>query len=45
MIALVNEYFETIEEIEEKPVQRCCVLENMTEEIKNLTDYHWLTYS
>jgi len=39
MIALVNEYFETIEEIEEKPVQRCCVLENMTEEIKNLTDY------
>jgi hypothetical protein len=42
---LVNEYFETIEELEEKLVQRCCVLENMTEEIKNLTNYHWLTYS
>jgi len=31
---LVNEHFETIEEMEE----------TMTNEIKNLTSYHWLTY-
>ncbi|OPF19398.1 hypothetical protein B1L04_08700 [Microcystis aeruginosa KW] len=31
---LVNEHFETIEAMEE----------TMTNEIKNLTNYHWLTY-
>ena len=41
---LVNEHFETIEEIEELLVTRCQCLENMTSTIKNLTDYHWLTY-
>ena len=42
---LVNEYFETIEEIEDVLASRCCMLQNMTEEIKNLTNYHWLNYS
>ena len=41
---LVNEYFETIEEIEEILITRCQYLEIMTNEIKNLTNYHWLTY-
>jgi transposase len=41
---LVNEYFETIEEIEEILITRCQYLETMTNEIKNLTNYHWLTY-
>lgn len=42
---LVNQYFETIEEIEDVLALRCCTLQNMTEEIKNLTNYHWLSYS
>ncbi len=42
---LVNEHFETIEEIEDVLALRCCILQNMTEEIKNLTNYHWLNYS
>jgi hypothetical protein len=42
---LINEYFESIEEMEEVLTKRCCMLENMTEEIKNLTNYHWLTYA
>jgi len=41
---LVNEYFETIEELEEILITRCQYLETMTNEIKNLTNYHWLTY-
>ena len=32
---LVNEYFETIEEIEEILITRCQYLETMTNEIKN----------
>ena len=39
---LVNRYFETIDEIEELLIKRCNVLSNMKEEIKNLTNYHWL---
>ena len=39
---LVNEHFETINEIEELLVQRCNVLREMKEEIRNLTHYHWL---
>ncbi len=43
---LVNEYFETIEEIEEILVDRCnCLREEMQSEIKNLTDYHWLNWN
>ena len=39
---LVNEHFETINEIEELLVKRCNVLREMKEEIRNLTHYHWL---
>lgn len=38
----VNEHFETLDEIEERLVTRCQVLETMTSEIKNLTNYYWL---
>ncbi len=38
----VNENFETIDEIEELLIKRCNVLREMKEEIRNLTDYHWL---
>lgn len=42
---LVNEHFETIDEIEELLVQRCNVLSEMKKEIRNLTYYHWLKFS
>ena len=43
---LVNRYFETIEELEEVLAQRCCVLQkDMKEEIRALTNFHWLTYT
>ena len=42
---LVNQYFETIDELEERLVKRCNVLSEMKEEIKNLTNYHWFTYA
>ncbi|NES04451.1 MAG: hypothetical protein F6K22_17415 [Okeania sp. SIO2F4] len=43
---LLNEYLETIEEIEETLVIRCNILrEKMKEEVRNLTNYHWLTYT
>ncbi len=41
---LVNESFETIEEIEELLVKRCNILGEMKEDIKNLTYYHWLAF-
>ncbi len=41
---LVNEYFETIDEIEKVLVKRCNVLREMPEEVKKLTNYHWLTF-
>ena len=42
---LVNEDFETLEEIEEILVIRCNFLrEEMKEEIKNMTNYYWFTY-
>ncbi|MGL6344373.1 MAG: transposase [Waterburya sp.] len=40
---LVNQYFETINEIEDILAERCCVLSEMNkDEIRNLTNYHWL---
>ena len=42
---LVNQYFDTIDEIEEVLAKRCCILSDMKEEIRNLTNYHWLPYS
>ena len=40
---LVNQYFETIEELENILVTRCNMLRTMNQEIKNLTNYYWLT--
>ena len=42
---LINEHFPTIEDLEDVLSQRCCILNEMTEEIKNLTNYHWLKIS
>ena len=39
---LVNECFESLDEIEELLVKRCNILSNMKEEIRSLTNYHWL---
>ena len=39
---LVNQNFETIDEIEEILIKRCNVLNNMKKEVKDLTNYHWL---
>ena len=42
---LVNQSFETIEEIEELLVVRCNFIRTeMKEEVKNLTNFHWLNY-
>ena len=43
--AIANENLESIEELEEILSKRCCLLSQMTEEIKNLTNYHWFKYS
>ena len=42
---LVNQYFETIDEIEDILAKRCCVLSGMEDEIRSLTDYHWFKYA
>lgn len=42
---LVNQHFETIEQIEEQLIKRCNILTTMKEEIKNLTNYHWFNYA
>ena len=39
---LINQYFETINEIEEILVERCCVVSEMKDEVRKLTNYHWL---
>ncbi|MFM2312685.1 MAG: hypothetical protein RLZZ04_1961 [Cyanobacteriota bacterium] len=39
---LVNQHFQTIDEIEDILAERCCVLTKMKDEIRNLTNYHWL---
>lgn len=41
---LVNQSFETINEIENILIQRCNILNDMQKEIKNLTNYHWLKH-
>lgn len=41
---IANENIESIEELEEILSKRCCILTQMTEEIKNLTNYHWFKY-
>jgi transposase len=42
---LVNQHFETINEIEDVLVERCCVLTEMRDEICSLTNYHWFKFS
>ena len=42
--AIANENIESLEELEEILSKRCRVLSQMTEEIKNLTNYHWFKY-
>jgi uncharacterized coiled-coil protein SlyX len=42
---LVNEHLETIEQLEDILADRCCVLQQMSDKIKNLTNYHWFNYS
>lgn len=39
---LVNQYFETINEIEDILVERCCVVNALKDEVRKLTNYHWL---
>ena len=39
---LVNQYFETISEIEDLLVERCCMVSEMKDEVDKLTNYHWL---
>lgn len=39
---LVNDYFETIDELEEVLAKRCNVLSKIKEEIRSLTSYYWL---
>lgn len=41
---LGNQHFQGIEELEQVLATRCCVLQEMQEDIKNLTNYHWLNY-
>ena len=41
---LVNQYFETINEIEDILVERCCVVSEMKNEVGKLTNYHWFQY-
>lgn len=41
---LVNEHVESIKELEDILSKRCCVLQEMKEEIKGITNYHWLNY-
>ena len=39
---LINQYFETINDIEDILVERCCVVSQMKDEVCQLTNYHWL---
>lgn len=42
---LVNQYFETINEIEDILVERCSIVSQMKNEVCRLTNYYWLQYS
>lgn len=41
---LVNQHFETLDALEDVLAARCCVLQQMNDHIRNLTNYHWLNY-
>jgi len=38
---LVNEHFDTLEQLEKVLAQRCCVLSEISSEISALTNYYW----
>lgn len=38
---LANKTFKTLDELEEVLSERCQILSEMTEQIKNITNYHW----
>jgi len=38
---LVNEHFESLDELEDVLATRCCVLQTINQEIKNITNYYW----
>jgi transposase len=42
---LVNQYFETIDELEDVLASRCNTLREMHDEIRHLTNYHWLNFA
>lgn len=42
---LVNQYFESINEIEDILAERCCIVSEMNNEVRKLTNYHWLKSS
>jgi len=42
---IVNQSPETLDELEETLSSRCCILSEMKEEIRNLTNYHWLKFA
>ena len=41
---IANENIVSVDQLEEILSKRCCVLTEMKEEIKNLTNYHWFKY-
>ena len=41
---LVNEHFESLNDLEDVLASRCCVLQTMNQEIRNITHYHWLNW-
>lgn len=38
---IANEYFETIEELEQRQVERCLEVSDMEEYVSGLTNFHW----
>ncbi len=43
---LVNTCFDSLDDLEKALIERCQILqESMQEEIRNLTNYHWLTFT
>ena len=43
--SISNHAVETINEIEDILVKRCCVVSEMKDEVRKLTNYHWFKYS
>jgi hypothetical protein len=41
---LVNKHFESLDDLEDVLAARCCVLQTQSQEIPNITHYHWLNW-